>query len=168
MKIENASSVYFDMRAVLYFFFEKRCLFVIGYVFQLSFVDDFNFSNDAFNFPLDDAVANAVITTAKEVNDVTQSTDEINDLTIYDINVNIEIGCNYLASLITRYNGNYYLAICAYNAGIGNVNKWLDQGLIPYDLDTTDIELPFNETTNYLKKVIKSYKAYKRVYPSLS
>lgn len=106
--------------------------------------------------------------TAKEVNDVTQSTDEINDLTIYDINVNIEIGCNYLASLITRYNGNYYLAICAYNAGIGNVNKWLDQGLIPYDLDSTDIELPFNETTNYLKKVIKSYKAYKRVYPSLS
>lgn len=105
--------------------------------------------------------------TAKEINDTTMSTNEINDMTIYDIDVNIEIGCNYLASLITRYNGNYYLAICAYNAGIGNVSKWLDQGIIPYDLDTTDIELPFNETTNYLRKVIKNYKAYKKIYPAL-
>jgi len=43
--------------------------------------------------------------TAKEINDVTRSADEINDFTIYDINVNLEIGCNYLASLISRYNG---------------------------------------------------------------
>lgn len=105
--------------------------------------------------------------TAKEINDVTRSTEEINDFTIYDININLEIGCNYLASLITRYNGNYYLAICAYNAGIGNVNKWIEQGIISDKLDTTDVSLPFNETTNYLKKVIKAYKVYKKIYPSL-
>lgn len=105
--------------------------------------------------------------TAEEINTVTQSTEEINSSTIYDIDVNLEIGCNYLASLIERYNGNYYVAICAYNAGIGNVNKWIDQGIITVDLDTIDVELPFSETTNYLKKVINNYKAYKKVYPSL-
>lgn len=105
--------------------------------------------------------------TAKEVNDITHSADDINNATIYDVDVNVEIGCNYLASLISRYNGNYYIAICAYNAGIGNVNKWLDQGIIPYDLDTIEIKLPFNETTNYLRKVVNSYKTYKKIYPSL-
>lgn len=105
--------------------------------------------------------------TAKEINNVTHSVDEINNSTIYDINVNLELGCNYLASLITRYKGNYYIAICAYNAGIGNVNKWIEQGSIPDKLDTTDITLPFNETTNYLKKVIKAYEVYKIIYPSL-
>ena len=105
--------------------------------------------------------------TAKEVNESTQSTDEINDTTIYDVDVNIEIGCNYLASLISRYNGNYYLAICAYNAGIGNVNKWIEAGIISSTLDTTDINLPFKETTNYLKKVISNYEVYKKIYPSL-
>jgi soluble lytic murein transglycosylase len=105
--------------------------------------------------------------TAKEINDMTNSIDEINNTTIYNIDVNLEIGCNYLASLITRYNGNYYIAICAYNAGIGNVNKWIEQGIISDKLDTTDVELPFKETTNYLKKVIKSYKMYKKIYPTL-
>ena len=105
--------------------------------------------------------------TAKEVNESTQSTDEINDTTIYDVDVNIEIGCNYLASLISRYNGNYYLAICAYNAGIGNVNKWIEAGIISSTLDTADINLPFKETTNYLKKVISNYEVYKKIYPSL-
>ncbi len=105
--------------------------------------------------------------TAKEINEATKSTEEINDTTIYDIDVNVEIGCNYLASLISRYNGNYYIAICAYNAGIGNVNKWLETGIISSTLDTTDISLPFAETTNYLKKVISNYEIYKKIYPSL-
>ncbi len=102
--------------------------------------------------------------TAEEINTMTNSAPEINDNTIYDIDVNIEIGCYYLASLIERYNGNYYLAICAYNAGIGNVNKWIEQNIIPPTLDTTDVKLPFNETTNYLKKVVKAYEVYKKIY----
>lgn len=105
--------------------------------------------------------------TAKEVNDITHSASEINNTTIYDVDINLEIGCNYLASLIDRYKGNYYIAICAYNAGIGNVNKWLEQGIINYNLNTTDITLPFNETTNYLKKVIRSYNMYKKIYITL-
>lgn len=106
--------------------------------------------------------------TAKEVNEITNSTSIITEDNIYDENINIEIGCHYLASLIERYNGNYYLAVCAYNAGIGNVNKWIDENKVSSTLDTTDIQLPFAETTNYLKKVISNYKNYKLIYPNLS
>lgn len=106
--------------------------------------------------------------TAQEMNEMTNSADTITDENIYDEEVNIELGCKYLASLISRYNGNYYIAICAYNAGIGNVNNWLEEGTISQDLDTVNVTLPFLETTNYLKKVISNYETYKLLYPQLS
>ena len=79
---------------------------------------------------------------------MTNSTDFLDEENIYNENINIELGCKYLASLIQRYNGNYYIAICAYNAGIGNVNKWIDNEIIDTSLDTTQVELPFSETEN--------------------
>lgn len=106
--------------------------------------------------------------TAKEVNEITNSVDSLNEENIYNEDINIELGCQYLASLISRYNGNYYLAICSYNAGIGNVDKWISQGQITEELNTTNIELPFKETTKYLKKVIHNYKMYKVIYPKLN
>ena len=106
--------------------------------------------------------------TAKEVNEITNSVDSLNEENIYNEDINIELGCQYLASLISRYNGNYYLAICSYNAGIGNVDKWISQGQISQDLNTTDVELPFKETKKYIKKVIHNYKMYKVIYPKLN
>lgn len=106
--------------------------------------------------------------TAKEINDEINSTDELTDTNIFDENINVEIGCKYFASLVDRYNGNYYLAICAYNAGIGNVNSWIDDGKVSSTLDTTNVELPFSETTNYLRKVINNYDMYKKLYPNFS
>ena len=106
--------------------------------------------------------------TAKEVNEITNSVDSLDEENIYNEDINIELGCQYLASLISRYNGNYYLAICSYNAGIGNVDKWISQGQITEELNTTNIELPFKETTRYLKKVIHNYKMYKVIYPKLN
>ena len=49
-----------------------------------------------------------------------------------------------------------------------NVDKWISQGQISQDLNTTDVELPFKETTKYLKKVIHNYKMYKVIYPKLN
>lgn len=105
--------------------------------------------------------------TAKEVNDKTNSTEEIDENSLYNVDVNVEIGCNYLQSLILKYNGNYYLAVIAYNAGMGNLDTWIAQNLVDDNLDTTDISLPFAETTNYLKKVVHNYKVYKILYPNL-
>ena len=105
--------------------------------------------------------------TAQEMNEMTNSTDFLDEENIYNENINIELGCKYLASLIQRYNGNYYIAICAYNAGIGNVNKWIDNEIIDTSLDTTQVELPFSETENYLKRVIHYYTMYKKIYKNL-
>lgn len=105
--------------------------------------------------------------TAQEMNLMTNSAEVIDENNIYDVDVNISIGCYYISHLISRYDGNYYLAVCAYNAGIGNVNKWIEEGKVPKDLSTTDIELPFKETTDYLNKVIKDYNIYKKLYISI-
>lgn len=90
---------------------------------------------------------------------------DVNKEDIYDEKVNISLGCKYFASLIKKYDGNYYLAVCAYNAGMGNVDKWIEQGIVDKNLsEYENVNIPFIQTKNYLYKVIKSYKMYRLLY----
>lgn len=84
---------------------------------------------------------------------------------LYDEEVNISLGCKYFSYLIKKYEGNYYLAVCAYNAGMGNVDKWIEQGIVDKNLsEYINVNIPFNETKKYLRKVISSYKIYRLLY----
>lgn len=84
---------------------------------------------------------------------------------LYDEELNITLGTKYLGKLIKKYNGNYYLAIIAYNAGMGNVDKWVKEGVVSNNLnDIVNNNIPFKETKNYLKKVINYYKIYRVLY----
>lgn len=95
-------------------------------------------------------------------NDINSEVEETN---IYNVNTNIKLGCEYLNYLIETYDGNYYLAVCAYNAGLGNVNEWVKEGIVSENLaDSNDTNIPFKETNIYLKKVIGSYNMYKFLY----
>ena len=95
---------------------------------------------------------------AEEVNEeiiVTES--------LYNPEVNIKIGTKYYSKLIKKYNNNMLLALAAYNAGIGNVDNWIEQGTIKED--ASDIEnIPFKETNNYVRKIVRDYKIYQNLY----
>jgi soluble lytic murein transglycosylase len=78
---------------------------------------------------------------------------------------NIYVGVKYFKKLIDKYNGNYYLAIIAYNAGMGTTDNWIKDGIIDNNLSTHKVDsIPYNETKNYLEKVISSYEIYKILY----
>lgn len=77
---------------------------------------------------------------------------------LFEPSVNIEIGTYYLAYLLNIFD-NVDNVICAYNAGLGNVQKWLANE--EYSLDgETLTNIPFEETSNYLIKVKKCLKVY--------
>lgn len=49
---------------------------------------------------------------------------------LHNPETNIMLGVKYFADLIDVFNGNYKLAIIAYNAGMGNVQKWIEEDII--------------------------------------
>ena len=82
---------------------------------------------------------------------------------LFDPEKNIMIGVRYYSELLDMYEGNMLLALTAYNAGIGNVNSWITQGIIKKD--GSDIEnIPYKETNMYVRKIINNYKMYQKIY----
>ena len=90
---------------------------------------------------------------------------DIGDITeekLYNPEINIRIGTTYFKSLLEKYN-NYNLALIAYNAGMGNLDNWLEQGIIDDQGENID-NIPFSETKNYVKKILQNYQVYKEIY----
>lgn len=86
----------------------------------------------------------------------------IKDFSYKDItnpDTNIEIGCSYITTLIAKYD-DVNTALCAYNAGSGNVDKWLKDKKYSDDGKTLK-HIPYKETRNYVQKVNKYNKVYK-------
>ena len=73
---------------------------------------------------------------------------------IFDIEENIKYGAYYLSFLYDRY-GNWEISFAAYNAGMGNVDSWLDEKIY---------EIKFPETKNYVDKLRVVTEKYKKIY----
>ena len=82
---------------------------------------------------------------------------------LFDPEISIRYGTYYLNYLYAKFDRNLNTALAAYNAGEGNVAKWLD------DPDYSDGKgnltyIPFKETRNYVTKVNNEIDTYKKLY----
>lgn len=77
----------------------------------------------------------------------------------------ILLGANYIAQMLDKFGGNMLYAAAAYNAGPGNMNKWLKQMPDPTPDGFVDF-IPFDETSGYVRKVLGNYAAYRSLYPA--
>ncbi|MBU2341300.1 MAG: lytic transglycosylase domain-containing protein, partial [Alphaproteobacteria bacterium] len=88
---------------------------------------------------------------------------------ISDADYNIRLGSNHIERLVARYDGSYPLAFAAYNAGPGNVNKWLRANGDPRTGAIGWLEwiekIPFFETKNYVHRVIENAAVYEQLHP---
>ena len=75
---------------------------------------------------------------------------------LFEENINIKLGIAYLDYLYKKFK-HTDLVLASYNAGEGNVKKWIDCGVI---IPPTINVLPYKETQNYIKKVKLTQKLY--------
>ncbi|WP_047153148.1 lytic transglycosylase domain-containing protein [Aneurinibacillus tyrosinisolvens] len=76
---------------------------------------------------------------------------------------NISLGTWYISFLYEMFHRNPYAVIAAYNAGPGNVKRWLDNGTWDGRLETIS-RIPFGETRHYLQRVVYYKKRYEKIY----
>lgn len=81
---------------------------------------------------------------------------------ILDPQTNIEYGTYYISLLLKKYQ-NDTLALCAYNAGPTNVDKWIANQIISSNSESS-ATIPFRETKLYVNKVTQYRKKYTSLY----
>ncbi len=78
--------------------------------------------------------------------------------------VNIAYGSYYLRYLLDHYSGQATPALAAYNGGISNVDRWIEQaGENVHSFTIGDI--PYPETRAYVERVLRAQRDYRRTYP---
>jgi len=85
-----------------------------------------------------------------------------------DAGYNITLGAGYFGRMMDYYGGAYPLAVGAYNAGAGNVNKWLRANGDPRagaDIVEWIERIPIYETKNYIQRVLENAVVYEAMNP---
>lgn len=86
-----------------------------------------------------------------------------------DPSYNIMLGSGYFQRMLDYYGGAYPLAVAAYNAGPGNVNKWIrasgDPRMPGADMLRWIEQIPIFETRNYVQRVLENAVVYEAMNP---
>lgn len=82
---------------------------------------------------------------------------------LYEPSYNISLGSWYLAHLQEQFEGRFERATGSYNAGPGNMNRWVkESGNRPFDEFVESVS--FSETRGYIKRVYRTRQMYKKIY----
>jgi soluble lytic murein transglycosylase len=87
---------------------------------------------------------------------------DYDDLDLVNPEKNIQYGTWYLASLKKEFNDTI-LILAAYNGGRGRVKEWIDNNQINLSRVRPQ-DIPYQETRQYVEKVLKSYQKYSKLY----
>lgn len=86
-----------------------------------------------------------------------------------DAGYNLQLGATYFGRMMDYFGGSYPLAVAAYNAGAGNVNKWLRQNGDPRNGSVDWVkwveEIPYTETRAYVQHVLENAVVYDAMNP---
>jgi soluble lytic murein transglycosylase len=86
-----------------------------------------------------------------------------------DAGYNIQLGSGYFERMLDYYGRSWPLAVAAYNAGPGNVNKWLRANGDPRNGGVDWVEwierIPLSETRNYVQRVLENAVVYEAMNP---
>jgi len=78
--------------------------------------------------------------------------------------INLRMGARYLGDQLERYRGARDLALAAYNAGPGRADRWKRELGYGRDIDAFRDRIPFAETREYVKVVLRNAELYRRLY----
>lgn len=82
-----------------------------------------------------------------------------------DPEYNAVLGGAYLGTLLDRYGGNHALALAAFNAGFTRADRWIEIYGDPRSPSTDPIDwierIPFDETRNYIMRVLENLQVYR-------
>lgn len=121
-----------------------------------------NFNKDAVSNSNAKGLMQLVEPTAKEIAEKEYNIFFSNNM-LFEPEYNIKIGTKYYAKLLNKYTGNIGVALAAYNAGIGKVDGWIKEGTIKEDGSNLE-NIPYKETNSYVRKILRDYDIYKKIY----
>ncbi len=138
---------------------EKDKLFNIKNLIHAIILQESEFASEAISYSGAMGMMQIMPNTAKMLSRL-EKVEYEKDRLSNDSSYNITLGSRYISDLINEFDGSYVYAISSYNAGPTRVRSWIR---LNKEIDIIDwIELiPFRETRNYVKSVLRNAQYYK-------
>ncbi len=86
-----------------------------------------------------------------------------NNNMLFEPETSIKMGCYYLKKQLENFNNNKFFAAGAYNGGPGAMGRWI-KSYGSYEINEFIENVTYEETRNYIKKVMASYYFYQMIY----
>jgi soluble lytic murein transglycosylase len=91
---------------------------------------------------------------------------DVDALDLFKPSTNIQLGVRYLSDLAKRFNNDPVLMLAGYNAGENAADRWKER-LEGLEQDEFIEQISYRETRSYVKKILRNYRNYLRLYGEL-